>query len=98
MSTAAQHSAPHDPPMETVPQLRAALGGLASLGIETELDTFEAALGETPLNEFEELGDRYRAYVHRNTSPEAVAGLTMSAAESAAQLRRKMAEAQAEGR
>ncbi|MFE5587327.1 hypothetical protein [Kitasatospora sp. NPDC056531] len=93
MSTAAQHPAPFELPMETVPQLRAALAGLASLGIETKLEEFEADLAKTPLHEYEALGDKYRTYVRNNTSPEAIEGLTMSAAESASQLRRKMEEA-----
>ncbi|MFD9637724.1 hypothetical protein [Streptomyces violascens] len=83
----------YQPPMNTLPELRAALAGLSSLGIPTELESFEAELADTPLDQVKELADRYRAYVLRNTTPGAVAALTMSSAESAAVLRRKIAEA-----
>ncbi|GAB2717761.1 hypothetical protein [Kitasatospora kifunensis] len=83
------HSAP---PMGTPREIRAALAGLATLNIPTELDTFEEEFADTPANEVEELFERYRGYVRRNTSPEAVRALTMSTAESEAIIRRKMIE------
>ncbi|WP_143196861.1 hypothetical protein [Streptomyces sp. CB00455] len=64
------------------------------MGIPTELDHFEAELAETPLDRVPELAERYRSYVLRNSSPDAVAALTMSSADTAAILRRKLAEAQ----
>jgi hypothetical protein len=79
--------------MNTLLELRAALAGLSSLGIPTELESFEAELVGAPLDRVKELADRYRSYVLRNMTPAAVAALTMSSAESAAVLRRKVAEA-----
>ncbi|MFE3501957.1 hypothetical protein ACFXPX_04935 [Kitasatospora sp. NPDC059146] len=93
MSTAAQYADPTPPPMTNVREVRAALAGLAALGVPTELDRFEQELDDVPLHEFEDFIQRYKTYVEENTTPEAVAALTMPVATSAAQLRRKLAEA-----
>lgn len=95
MTTQPVHSEsePYAPPMRTLRELRAALAGLATLNIPTELKAFETQLADTPLPEVEQLCERYRAYVRRNTSPEAIRALTMSAAESETIIRRKMLEA-----
>lgn len=93
MTTAAHEGPQSPPPMGTLPELRAALAGLATLGVPTELERFEAELAKTSLDRVPELADRYRAYVQRNTSAEAVAALTMSNAQSAEVLRRRLAKA-----
>ncbi|MFC8453558.1 hypothetical protein [Kitasatospora sp. NPDC057223] len=93
MSTAAHQPEPYTPAMGTLPELRAALAGLASLGLPDELAAFEDELARTPLDQVPALADRYRDYLRRNTSPEAVSALTITPAASAAELRRKIAEA-----
>jgi hypothetical protein len=77
--------------MTTLGELRAALAGLTALGVPSELARFEEELAVTPLPEVEALADRYRDYVQRNSTPEAVHALTMTYAESADVLRRRLA-------
>ncbi|MFG2845970.1 hypothetical protein ACGF12_22790 [Kitasatospora sp. NPDC048296] len=93
MSTAAQYAEPTPPPMDTLPQLKAALAGLAQLGIDTRLDRLEADLANTRLDQFPALAERYRAYVRRSTTPQAVAALRLPVSASTAELREKMAAA-----
>ncbi|MER5352608.1 hypothetical protein ABT093_20025 [Kitasatospora sp. NPDC002551] len=93
MSTAAQHTAPTPPPMDTLPQLRAALAGLSSLGIDTRLDRLEEDLATTRLDQVPALAERYRQYVRRNTTEQAVAALRMPVSASFAELREKKAAA-----
>ena len=93
MTSAVQYPGPaYVPPMTTLRELRAALAGLAKLGVPSELETFEADLEQTPLDQVPALAARYRDYVLRNSGTEAVDALTMSTEQSAAELRRKIAE------
>ncbi|MFH8387960.1 hypothetical protein ACH4E7_45030 [Kitasatospora sp. NPDC018058] len=79
-------------PPEVQSKLRSALADLASLGVPTTLDEFEAALAAAAPDQVDALADRYRAYVQHATAPEAVAALTMPVEASAAQLRQKIPE------
>ncbi|WP_436776607.1 hypothetical protein [Yinghuangia sp. YIM S09857] len=81
----------HAPPMGTLAELRAALVGLSSLGLPTYLDKFEQELASTSLDQVPALAERYRSYVLRNTTSEAIAALTMSARDVDDVLRRKIA-------
>ncbi|MEV7123739.1 hypothetical protein [Kitasatospora griseola] len=93
MSTAAHHAAPTEPPMGTLRELRAALAGLAALGLPTRLDAFEAELQNTQLDQVPALAERYRQYVRRNTTGQAIAALRMPVSASTTELREKMAAA-----
>ncbi|MGV9268091.1 hypothetical protein ACWDRR_25900 [Kitasatospora sp. NPDC003701] len=79
--------------MSTLSELRAALSGLAALQVPIELGTYEAELATTPLDQVPALAERYRKYVRRNTTEQAVAALRMPVSDSFAELREKQAAA-----